>query len=59
MVVAVWAGEPESLTVAPKEKLPLAVGVPETTPVAGVRERPAGSEPEEIDQVYEPVPPAP
>jgi hypothetical protein len=54
--VAVWAGELVSVTVAPKEKFPLAVGVPETTPFAA-RVRPAGRVPEEIDQEYEPLPP--
>jgi hypothetical protein len=50
VAVAVWAGEPASWTVTPKEKFPLAVGVPETRPV-GARLSPAGRAPEEIDQV--------
>ena len=49
--VAVWAGVPASCTVTPKEKFPLAEGVPETRPVEGVRLSPAGRAPEEIDQV--------
>jgi hypothetical protein len=57
VMVAVWAGEPASWTVTPKEKFPLAVGVPETRPVEGARLSPAGRAPEEIDQVYGDVPP--
>jgi hypothetical protein len=50
--VAVWAGEPESLTVTPKDRLlPLTVGVPEMIPVVGARLRPAGREPVVMDQV--------
>jgi hypothetical protein len=56
LLVTVWAGEPASLTVAPKEKFPLAVGVPATPPFAA-KVRPAGSVPEEIDQEYGPLPP--
>jgi hypothetical protein len=52
-----WAGEPESLTVTPNEKLPLPVGFPETIPVDAARLSPAGRLPEEIDHVYAPVPP--
>jgi hypothetical protein len=52
LVAAVWAGEPASLTATPKDKLlPLTVGVPEITPVAGARLSPAGSAPVVIDQV--------
>jgi hypothetical protein len=52
VAVVVWAGEPASFTVTPKDKLlPLTVGVPEIRPVAGARMSPAGSAPEEIDQV--------
>lgn len=54
--VAVWAGLPASLTVTPMEKLPLAVGVPETTPL-GARVSPAGRAPEVSVQVYGAVPP--
>jgi hypothetical protein len=57
VAVAVWAGEPASWTDTPNEKLPLAVGVPETRPVEGARLSPAGRAPEEIDQVYGEVPP--
>jgi hypothetical protein len=45
------------LSVTPKEKLPLAVGVPETIPVDAARLSPAGRLPEEIDHVYPAVPP--
>jgi len=55
--VAVWAGEPESFTDTPNEKLPLAVGFPETVPVDAARVSPAGRLPVEIDHVYAPVPP--
>ena len=51
VAVAVWAGEPASLTVTPKEKFPLAVGVPEIRPVDVFRLRPAGRLPETKDQV--------
>lgn len=54
---AVWAGEPASLTVTPKEKFPLAFGDPETTPLEA-RLSPLGRLPEEIDHVYGAVPPA-
>jgi hypothetical protein len=52
--VAVWL--PASLTVTPTEKLPLAVGVPETTPLAA-RVSPAGRAPEVRVQVYGVAPP--
>jgi hypothetical protein len=51
VALAVCAGEPASLTVTPKVKLPLAVGVPEMRPVEGARLSPAGRLPEDIDQV--------
>jgi hypothetical protein len=51
VAVAVRAGEPASWTDTPKEKFPLAVGVPEIRPVEGARLSPAGRVPEEIDQV--------
>jgi hypothetical protein len=57
VAVAVWAGDPASWTDTPKEKFPLAVGVPEIRPVEGARLRPAGRVPEEIDQVYGEAPP--
>ena len=47
----VWIGLPLSLTDAVKLKVPPAVGVPEMTPVVGVRVSPAGRLPEAIDQV--------
>jgi hypothetical protein len=49
--VADCAGEPESTTVTPKEKLPPNVGVPEMTPVSDARLSPAGRLPEVTDQV--------
>lgn len=51
---AVWAAA--SLTVTPKEKVPLPFGDPETTPLEA-RLSPLGRLPEEIDQVYGAVPP--
>jgi hypothetical protein len=47
----VCAGLPESVTVAVKLEVPLAVGVPEIRPVAGARLRPLGRVPVVIDQV--------
>jgi hypothetical protein len=41
----------ESVTEMPKEKPPLAVGMPEITPVPGARARPAGSCPVAMLQV--------
>jgi hypothetical protein len=41
----------ESVTEMPKEKLPLAVGMPEMTPVLDARARPAGSCPVAMLQV--------
>jgi hypothetical protein len=41
----------ESFTVTAIGKLPLAVGVPEITPVLAVRLRPVGRFPEVIDQM--------
>jgi hypothetical protein len=58
VAVVVWAGEPPSLRLTPKEKLPLPVGFPEMTPIDAARLSPAGRLPEEIDQVYGAVPPA-
>jgi hypothetical protein len=52
VAAADWAGEPASLTVTPKGKFPLAVGVPETRPVEGAKLSPAGRLlPPLIDQV--------
>jgi hypothetical protein len=53
----VCAGLEESETVAVKVTVPLAVGVPETRPVAGARLKPLGRLPPVIDQVYGSVPP--
>jgi hypothetical protein len=53
----VRAGLDESFTAMVMGKLPLAVGFPEMIPVPGARVSPAGSLPEEIDQVYGAVPP--
>ena len=47
----VWIGELLSLTLAVKLPVPIAVGVPEMTPVTAEIERPAGRLPEAIDQV--------
>ena len=47
----VWAGLLLSLTVALKLDVPLAVGVPEITPVVAARLSPAGRLPEVIDHV--------
>jgi hypothetical protein len=50
--VAVFAvGEAESVTMAVKFAVPAVVGVPDMTPVAGVRVRPAGSVPTDTDQL--------
>lgn len=46
----VWIGELLSLTVAVKVEAPLAVAVPEITPVEGEIDSPAGNCPELIDQ---------
>ena len=55
--VAFCAGLPESVTMAVKLYVPVAVGVPEITPVAALSNRPGGKEPEAIDQLYGGVPP--
>jgi len=47
----VCAGLAESETVAVKSKVPLAVGVPETTPVAAPRLRPDGRLPVVTDHM--------
>ncbi len=46
-----------SLTVAVKLAVPLAVGVPEITPVVAAKVSPAGRPPDAIDHVYAGVPP--
>ena len=45
----VCAGLPLSVTVTVKFEVPLAVGIPEITPVAGARANPAGRVPVVID----------
>jgi hypothetical protein len=45
-VVALRAGEPESVTFTLKTNDPGVVGVPVMAPVAAFNDRPAGSEPE-------------
>jgi hypothetical protein len=52
----VCAGVLESLTVIVKLVVPVAVGLPEMMPLAGLRVRPAGRLPV-TDQVYGAVPP--
>jgi len=49
--VAFWAGEPESIALTVKFEVPAVGGVPEIAPVELFKERPAGKEPEMIDQV--------
>lgn len=53
----VCAGLPASVTVAVKLVVPVAVGAPEISPVAGVRASPAGRLPVVMDQAYGVVPP--
>jgi hypothetical protein len=53
----VWAGLLVSVTVAVKAKVPLAVGVPEMTPLPTARVKPVGRLPLVIDHVYAGVPP--
>ncbi len=48
---------PESVNSTVKLYDPLVVGVPEMTPVEALSESPGGREPEEIDHVYDGVPP--
>jgi hypothetical protein len=43
--------ESASVTLTVKLLVPVAVGVPEITPVLAVSDKPAGNEPELIDQV--------
>jgi hypothetical protein len=47
----VWAGLPLSVTLAVKFEVPLAVGVPDITPVVAARVRPAGKLPDVIAHV--------
>lgn len=56
LFVDVCAGEDESVTLTVKDDVPAAVGVPLICP-ALLKESPAGSEPELIDQLYGVVPP--
>lgn len=53
----VCAGLPASVTIAVKFAVPVAVGVPEIRPVAGVRVSPAGRLPAVTDQAKGVVPP--
>jgi hypothetical protein len=53
----VCAGLDESVTVAVKLAVPVAVGVPEIRPVDGARVSPAGSAPPVMDHAYGVVPP--
>jgi hypothetical protein len=56
--VAVFAvGVAESVTITVKLAVAAMVGVPEMTPVAGVRLSSVGRAPAEIDHVNAPVPP--
>jgi hypothetical protein len=48
---ACWAGLLLSVTVAVNVDAPVAAGVPEMTPVVAASVSPAGSLPDEIDQV--------
>lgn len=52
-----WLGFPPSDTVATKFEVPLAVSVPEISPVVGFRLKPTGRLPDVIDQAYAGVPP--
>jgi hypothetical protein len=47
----------ESVTLTPKLKVPVVVGVPETLPLLVLSRRSAGSCPDEIAKLYGPVPP--
>jgi hypothetical protein len=48
---AVVAGEPESVTLTVKLKVPVAVGLPEIVPVVAARVKPPGNAPEVILQL--------
>jgi hypothetical protein len=56
-IVAVCAGEPESVTVIANEELPPELGAPEITPVVEDRLSPEGNCPPVTLQVYAGVPP--
>jgi len=56
LVVAIWAGNDESVTWMVKLALPAAVGRPESTP-DGERTTPGGSDPEDTDHEYGAMPP--
>ena len=57
--LASWPGDvPVSLTVMVKLNVPLAVGVPEISPVEAFSVNPAGSDPALTDHVLGPAPPA-
>ena len=57
--VAFWVGSPASVAWTVKLDAPLAVGVPEITPVDASIESPGGNEPALSDHEYGPVPPVP
>jgi hypothetical protein len=56
-IAAVCAGEPASVTVIVKEKIPFEVGAPEITPVVADRLSPEGNCPPVTVQLYAGVPP--
>jgi hypothetical protein len=56
-LVAVCGEPAESVTCKVKLETPIAVGVPEMTPVPLFSDIPAGSEPFDMDHVYGVVPP--
>ena len=56
--LAVFAGEPESVTVAVALNVPPAVGVPEMAPLVVLSDSPVGSDPAVMLQVNGATPPA-
>ncbi len=56
-LVAVWTGLLASVTETVKLDVPVAVGVPDMTPVVALSDKPPGSDPLAIDQAYGVVPP--
>src|SRR5580700_6836037 len=57
VTVAVWSGGPGSATWNVTDSDPAAVGIPEITPVFGLRLRPDGSDPDSTEYAYDPIPP--
>jgi hypothetical protein len=57
VLLADCADEPLLLIVTPKEKLPVAVGVPEMIPLAAARDSPEGSWPELTLHLSDDTPP--